>query len=49
MAKMTKAQKKRQLISIRAKAFTLIESDTITLADYDKIAQVCKRGLNRLK
>jgi len=48
MAKMTKTQKKNLLTSIRSKAFRLIESDCISLADYDKISQVVKRGLKKL-
>ena len=49
MAKLSKTQKKNMVKSIRGKAFKLIECGSITLADYDKIAQVCKRALNKLK
>jgi hypothetical protein len=50
MAKrLTKTQKRNMVKAIRAKAFRLIECDSMTLADYDKIAQACKRAMNRLK
>jgi len=49
MAKLTKAQKKNLLKSIRDKAFKLFHYDCITLADYDKIARVCIRGINKLE
>jgi hypothetical protein len=49
MAKMTKSQKKNMVKQISSKAFRLIESGTMTLADYDKINQACKRAMNRLK
>ena len=42
MAKMTKSQKKNMVKQISSKAFRLIESGTMTLADYDKINQACK-------
>ena len=47
MAKMTKSQKKNMVKQISSKAFRLIESGTMTLADYDKINQACKRAMNR--
>tara|TARA_R110002074_G_scaffold271611_2_gene443264 strand:- start:1176 stop:1325 length:150 start_codon:yes stop_codon:yes gene_type:complete len=49
MAKMTKTQQRNMVKSIQSKSFRLIESNTMTLTDYDKIAQACKRALNRLK
>ena len=49
MPKMTKTQKRNMCKTIRAKAFKLIECGTMTLADYDKINQACKRAMNRLK
>ena len=49
MAKPTKTQKRNMVKSIRAKAFKLIECNTMTLADFDKISSACNRAMNRLK
>ena len=44
----TKTQRKRALISIRLKAFKLVECDCMTMADYVKINDIVKKGMKKL-
>ena len=52
MARMTKAQKKRMLMSIQSKAsklFTASPFPSLSMKDYDAIIKITDRQLNKLK
>ena len=49
MPKMTKAQKKRALESIRLKAFNLVYNDCMSVNDYSAIQRITTKYYNKLK
>ncbi len=47
MAKMTKTQTKRMLLSIRDKSFKLLGKGIFSTTDFDKISGIVQKGIRK--